>query len=74
MRRNKMTPHREWLKHPETGALCLSGYPIRIEPGGLLQWRAIQDSPVKRDVPYTLLSFAKQMAERWADEVDEFAA
>lgn len=63
---------REWILR-EDGALCLSGYPIRIHnaPGGPLRFTLTSDFH-KEHLPYATLDYAKMNANRLADEIDEF--
>ena len=67
-----MTKARDWILRDD-GALCLSGYPIRIcmNPKGAGPFTLISESHGSA-LPYWALDSAKQEAERLADEVDAF--
>ena len=56
----------------EDGALCLSGYPIRIHPNKPNSPFSLVSDFHGTELPYYVLRCAKMDAERMAKEIDEF--
>lgn len=61
-------PDKIWIAHE--GALCLTGYPIRIVRGKKLAWLLKEEG--LRSAEYGSLAMAKLGGETYAKELDEF--